>query len=280
MTAETPTKEAQESMKSRLLPKLNFSNVIAMIALFVALGGAAVAAGLPKRSVGPNQLKRGAVTAAAIRKAAVTGGKLAPKSVVAGKLGPNAVLPGNIGNGAITSAKLGAGSVIASTIKNNVVTTNKLNNGAVTTPKLAASAVTNPILANGSVTPNKLSNEFGPIVANLKAGQTLRGVFDLGDEGKLTRSATSFQFPLASSPTASILQPATNSTACPGLGSGGTTPQATAGQLCIYITSQSTEVESLVVDTGSINRLGFGLLAKFKATGDNFVQGQWAVTAP
>ena len=65
--------------------------MIATIALFVALGGAAVAAGLPKHSVGPRQLKRGAVTAAALRKAAVTSGKLAPKSVIAGKLGPNSV---------------------------------------------------------------------------------------------------------------------------------------------------------------------------------------------
>ena len=44
------------------VPKLNYSNVIATIALFVALGGAAVAAGLPKNSVGTKQLKRGAVT--------------------------------------------------------------------------------------------------------------------------------------------------------------------------------------------------------------------------
>ena len=39
-----------------------YSNVIASLALFVALGGAAVAAGLPKNSVGPKQIKRGAVT--------------------------------------------------------------------------------------------------------------------------------------------------------------------------------------------------------------------------
>lgn len=278
MTPEKQQKEAQDSMKSRL-PKLSYSNVIASIALFVALGGAAVAAGLPRNSVGTNQLKRGAVTPAKLRKAAVLSGKLAPKSVIAGKLGPNAVLPGNIGNGAITSAKLGAGSVIASTIKNSVVTTNKLNNGAVTTQKLANGSVTNPILANGSVTPAKLSEEFGPIVATLKSGQTLRGVFDLGDESKLTRSSVSFQFPLLNTPNANVLQPSTNSPACPGLGGGNVTPQATAGQLCVYITS-ATPASELSIDTGSNNRLGFGLLAKFAATGDNFVQGQWAVTAP
>ena len=41
--------------------------------------------------------------------------------------------------------------------------------------------MTTPIIANGSVTPAKLSKEFGPMLATLKSGQTLRGVFDLGD---------------------------------------------------------------------------------------------------
>ncbi len=275
-------------MSSRLRPHLTYSNAIATIALFVALGGAAVAAGLPKGSVGPRQLKRGAVTTKALRRAAVRSGKLAPKSVIAGKLGPGAVLAGNLANGAVTTAKIANGAVIARSIKNSVVTTNKLNSNAVTTQKLADGSVTNPILANGSVTPGKLSDEFGPIVATLKSGQTLRGVFDVGGsvktgalEAASFRSSQTFQFPLLNTPTANVLQPGATSTACPGLGGGNVTPQAAAGQLCIYITAQSTEIESLAVDTGSNNRLGFGLLAKFKkAEDDNFVQGQWAVTAP
>jgi hypothetical protein len=271
---------------SKLRPKLNYSNAIATIALFVALGGAAVAAGLPKHSVGPKQLKRGAVTTAALRKAAVTSGKLAPKSVVSGKLGPNSVGPGNIGNGAITSAKIGEGAVIASSIKNGVITSNKLGKGVVTGEKLAANAVGTTNLVNGSVTPAKLSFEIGGTVSTLKSGQTLRGVFDLGDESAFARSATSFQLPLLNTPaapSANVLAAGTNSAACPGTGGGGTTPQATAGQLCVYITSASTglnELESLAFDAGSVNRLGFGLLAKFKGTEDHFVQGVWAVTAP
>jgi hypothetical protein len=271
-------------MKSRL-PKLNYANVIATMALFVALSGVAVAAGLPKNSVGSKQLKRGAVTAAKIKKGAVTSGKLAQKAVTAGKLGPNAVLPGNIGNGAVTSAKIGAGAVIASSIKNGVITTNKLGSKVVTTDKLAANAVTNPILANGSVTPNKLSNEFGPIVATLKTGQTLRGVFDLGGTMKSAepasyRSSETFQFPLQATPAPNVMLPGTTSPACPGLGGGNTTPQATAGQLCVYVTSATPEA-TLTIDSASNNRLGFGLLAAFKkGETDNFVQGVWAVTAP
>jgi hypothetical protein len=270
-------------MNSRFLPKLSYSNVIATVALFVALGGAAVAAGLPRNSVGVNQLKRGAVTAAKLKKAAVTSGKLAPKSVIAGKLGPNAVLPGNIGNGAITSAKIGAGAVIATSIKNGVITSNKLTGKAVTTDKLAAGAVTNPILANGSVTPNKLSNEFGPIVANLKSGQTLRGSFAIGGAGEKLSVAIdgqSFQSPLANAPTVNVINPSTAvNAACAGLGSG-QTPAATGGNLCLYVTT-STNLKTLVVPPTSISRLGFGLEATATEDIKPFsAYGHWAVTAP
>jgi hypothetical protein len=270
-------------MSSKLRPRLNYSNVIATIALFIALGGAAVAAGLPKNSVGAKQLKRGAVTTAKIKRAAVTSGKLAPGSVIAGKLGPLAVTPGNIGNGAITSDKLATGSVTANAIKNGVVTTNKLANDAVTSGKLAPGAVGTGGLANGSVTLAKLNADVPPLLGTLKSGQTLRGVFDLGDEGKITHSGTSFQFPLQNPPAvadANVLLPGASTPACPGV-TGGSTPQATAGQLCLYITSASPEFESVAFDAGSVSRLGFGLVAKFKAEKvDNFVQGQWAVTAP
>jgi hypothetical protein len=265
-------------MKPRHLPKPTYANVIATIALFVALGGAAVAAGLPKGSVGPRQLKRGAVTAAKIRKAAVISGKLAPKSVIAGKLGPNAVLPGNIGNGAITSAKIGAGAVIASSIKNGVVTTNKLANEAVTAAKLG----------KGAVTPAKLSDDFGPLLGTLKSGQTLRGVFDLGSvaasAGDTTRAAVSYQFPLAGTPAVTVLMPGQTSANCGGLGSGGQTPQATGGNLCLYVT-EAVNLEAGAPGLAAENntRLGFGLVAKAKegGVGKSFqALGQWAVTAP
>jgi len=269
-------------MKSRL-PQLSYSNVIATIALFIALGGAAVAAGLPRNSVGANQLKRGAVTAAKLKKGAVTGGKLAPKSVVAGKLGPNSVLPGNIGNGAITSAKIGGGAVIASSIKNNVITTNKLNGKAVTTDKLATGAVTEPILANGSVTAAKLSKEFGALINPLRSGQTLQGSFAVGGAGKeltVAIDGQTFQFPLSKAPAINIISPATAVTAaCPGLGSG-QAPAATAGNLCLYVASP-TNLKTLTVPAASVNRFGFGLEATAEDKEKAFSAfGQWAVTAP
>lgn len=278
-------------MLTAVRQRLSYSNVIATMALFLALGGVAVAAGLPRNSVGPKQLKRGAVTAAKIRKQAVTSAKLASKSVTNGKLGPNSVGPGNIGNGAVTTAKLAKGSVIAETIKNSVVTTNKLNNEAVTTPKLGKEAVataklenesvTSAKLGKGSVTAAKLSDEIGPLLGTLKSGQTLRGVFDMGAESEVVRGASSFQFPLLKSPGISptdILKFGQTNANCPGVGSDEETPQAASGRLCVYIKFENG-LSALTLDT--VNRLGFGLAAIFTAANNNNeVSGMWAVTAP
>jgi hypothetical protein len=235
--------------------RLTYSNTMATIAVFLAFGGAALAAGLPRNSVGTKQLKRRAVTAA----------KLAPKSVVAGKLGPNSVGPGNIGNGAVTTAKLAQGSVIAVTIKNGVVTTNKLTSEAVTTAKLAKE----------SVTLTRLADEVAPLLGTLKSGQTLRGVFDVGGENT-ARGAVSYQFPLLNAPSVTVLKTDETSANCGGLGGGNQqTPAATAGNLCVYV---SEEVGTPTLSVENNTRLGFGL--KVEGAGEVAAYGQWAVTAP
>jgi hypothetical protein len=273
-------------MKQSLRPRLTYANVIASIALFVALSGVAVAAGLPKHSVGAKQLKNGAVTAAAIKKGAVTSGKLGPKSVVAGKLGPNAVGPGNIGNGAVGSDKILAGAVIASSIKNGVITTNKLTNNNVTTAKIAEANVTTAKLANGAVTAAKLAPEVLNTVQTLKSGQTLRGVFDIGGTDTeitpvLANGSLTFQQPLAAAPTVTVLKKGTTTANCPGLGGGNEqTPGATAGNLCVYLTAEGNLDPTAPLTAEFNTRLGLGLVAKSAAKGDFSAVGQWAVTAP
>jgi hypothetical protein len=289
----------------RFLPRLTYANVIASLALFIALGGAAVAAGLPKNSVGPKQLKRGAVTAHALRHNAVRAGKIAPRAVTAGKLGNRAVMPRNLGPGIISTSKIAAQAVNASRIKNNVVTTNKLNNKAVTAQKiadqgvatwnLADAAVTTAKLGANSVTYEKLAPEVLNNVQPLKSGQTLRGVFDVGGsvseaaakagESAVARDSISFQQALLNTPAVSIVPKGSPPSAqCPGLGGGATTPAAAPGWLCIYATSEvnleGTAPTALTVDT--VNRLGIGLAAKAKegSKGDFLVAGIWAVTAP
>jgi hypothetical protein len=61
----------------RLRPKLTYANVMATIAVFIALGSASYAAiKLPKNSVGTKQLKKNSVVTAKIKKEAVTAAKV------------------------------------------------------------------------------------------------------------------------------------------------------------------------------------------------------------
>jgi hypothetical protein len=261
---------------ARIRNKLSYSNVIASLALFVALGGVAVAAGLPKNSVGPKQLKKNAVTAAKIKKGAVNSAKIARGAVTAGKMAAGSVSSGSLKNGAVVSAKLAKNSVTNSAIANGVVGTNKLGNGVVTTPKLA----------DKSVTGAKLADEVGPLLGTLKSGQTLRGIIyisgsDPENKGVFASTAVSYQFPLLNAPATNIVDPNTATTAaCPGItGGNGQTPQATAGNLCVYITGKEN-ANTPVFGGSASNRLGFAIEAKSAGVGDFSVVGQWAVTAP
>src|SRR4029077_3984073 len=230
-----------------------------------------------------------------IAKQAVTSGKIAPKAVTAGKLGPNAVLPGNLGAGIIDASKIAASAVTAEKIKNNVITTNKITNAAVTSQKIAANGVGTSNLAEGAVTGAKIAKETigkeklaaGVLgnVETLKAGQTERGVFSLGGSKAAAAKASafgaiSFQQILAANPAVTMIVPKAGpfTTQCPGLGGGGTTPEAVGGAVCIYLTSEEN-IES-VAQVG--NRLGVTLTAKAKeaAEGDFVASGVWAVTAP
>ena len=284
----------------RFRPRLTYANVIASLALFVALGGSAVAAGLAKNSVGPNQLKKGAVGASKLAKQAVVSGKIAPKAVVAGKLGPNAVLPGNLGAGIIDASKISAGAVTAEKIKNNVITNNKITNGAVTSQKIVASgvgtnnlaekAVTTAKLNDGAVTAAKLAPEVLNNVNTLKTGQTLRGLFAVGggkDAGKYASafSSITFQQALVANPTATVVVPKAGpfTAQCPGLGAGGTTPSAAAGVVCLYLTAEQNLFGDLSEGFhATSNRLGVDIAAfgNEAASGDYHAEGVWAVTAP
>lgn len=73
-------------MTKRLLNHLSYANVMATIAVFIALGGASYAAiEIPKNSVGAKQLKNGAVTQAKLGK---TVKKSLAKAGVPGPAGP------------------------------------------------------------------------------------------------------------------------------------------------------------------------------------------------
>jgi hypothetical protein len=61
-------------MLAALRGRLTYANVMATVAVFVALGGSSYAAlSLPKKSVGTKQLKRNAISSSQVRNGAITG---------------------------------------------------------------------------------------------------------------------------------------------------------------------------------------------------------------
>lgn len=75
-------------MKARLRARLSFANVTSLLALFVALGGSAYAAGvLPAGSVGTAQLKKDAVTSAKVKDGTLKAADFASGQLKAGPRG-------------------------------------------------------------------------------------------------------------------------------------------------------------------------------------------------
>ena len=247
-------------MLERIRSKLSYANVMATIAVFVVMTGITVAiASVPRKSVGPKQLKNGAVRSKQLKNGAVGSKKIRKNAVNASKIRKGAVGRSELANGAVGRGK----------ISNRAVITKKLADGAVTRVKVADSAI--------------------PFLGTLRTGQELRGMFDLGGDVTDIRDGQTFQFPLTNPPSgpaanvidASVPSPAFTSN-CQGLSGGNQqTPLAAPGQLCVYITFPSANFSSLTIEPGALTRLGFGLLADFSAAvPGNQVVGQWAVTAP
>ncbi len=86
----------------RFQSKLTYGNVVATVALFIALGGVSFAATqFPRNSIGTRQLKNEAVSTAKTKDGAITGEKIADSSITTSKLA----------DGAVTGAKVNSSSL-------------------------------------------------------------------------------------------------------------------------------------------------------------------------
>jgi|tagenome__1003787_1003787.scaffolds.fasta_scaffold20815678_2 hypothetical protein len=122
-------------------------NAIALLALFLALGGTTYAAtALPNNSVGAKQLKANAVTNTKIKNGAVTGAKVADNSVKGADVLESSLgtVPSATNADAATNATNAINATNATTaqgVVDSAITTAKLADGAVTAAKLAAGGV-------------------------------------------------------------------------------------------------------------------------------------------
>jgi hypothetical protein len=100
---------------------------VALLALFVALGGSAWAVS----KVGTNQLKNNAVTTPKIRASAVNASRLANGAVTGPKIAPGAVGFDALADSAVQGSKIAPLAVGSGSLANGSVTATKLAEGAV-----------------------------------------------------------------------------------------------------------------------------------------------------
>jgi hypothetical protein len=141
-------------MISKLRGRVSSAHVIALAALFVALGGTAYAAA----TVGTSDIKDGAVTTNKIRNKAVTRQKIADAAVVTRTIKDNAVKTAKIADAAVTNTKIGPDAIDSSKVLDGSIGTTDLTDAAVTTGKLGDAAVDSTKLADASVGSSKLAS--------------------------------------------------------------------------------------------------------------------------
>jgi hypothetical protein len=122
--------------------RLSFANVISVIALFVALGGASYAAvTLPKNSVGAKQIKKNGVGAAEIKKNAVRASEIKSSAVAGGDVKDGGLTGFDIGDGSLSGLDIADGSVAAADLADNSVGSSKIADGSVGVGDLNPAAV-------------------------------------------------------------------------------------------------------------------------------------------
>ncbi len=116
--------------------KLSYANVMATIAVFVALGGSAYAVTqLPKNSVGTKQLKKSAVTTEKVKNGAITGQKIKLSTLGTVPSASSAATAGSAGTAGKASDSDALGGKPASTFAASTVVRSATVNGGLVTSK-------------------------------------------------------------------------------------------------------------------------------------------------
>jgi hypothetical protein len=172
-------------MRNLMRGRFTSAHAIALLALFVVLGGSAVAA--QQASVGTKSIKANAITTKKIKNGAITTNKIKNGAVTTPKIANVAVTNSQLADNAVTTSKLADGAVANSKLAENAVTSGKITNAAITNSKLADNAVTNSKLAENAVTTAKISNggvrapDLGPIVTVQNTVQIAAGAEGTAD---------------------------------------------------------------------------------------------------
>ncbi len=132
--------------------------LVALLALFIALGGPAQA----QRLINGKDIRKGSIGSAQIRDRSLRTSDLSRGAVRTLKDTPSGSIgAAELASGAITAGKLGAGAVGGAALADGTVATVDLADGAVTAGKLADGAVNGAKIADGTLTAADTARYWG-----------------------------------------------------------------------------------------------------------------------
>jgi hypothetical protein len=255
-------------MLGQIRSKLTYANVVATIAVFIALGGGAYAAtALRANSVGTAQLKNRAVTGRKIAKNAIDGSK--------------------VKNGSLTAADINLATLPKWASATNSDHAAKADSATTAANAAHADVSTRADRATAADSATNSANLGGAPAASYmqtvaKSGQVLTGQLSVkyvaNDPSGFTVTGGSYPVALPAGVATPTLVWTTSTTPdCPGQG------QAAAGTLCVY-EYNSTNVSSISYSgnfNGSNKRFGFSVdVFPTNTTLGGYLIATWAYKVP
>ena len=234
---------------------LTYANVVATMALFLALTGGVVFAA---SKIGSSDL--------------------AKRAVKTQNIAANAVKSPQIKNNAVNSGDIRDQNITGEDIADTTIETANLKDGAVKGGKVGDESVTGADLQDGTIGPNDLA---------VTSGQTMRGVIGgsfSGDAAPNTAYA-SFPIPIPAGLTNADISVngagfADEDAACVGSQAA---PTAPGGKVCVYVNSSinASAAEGVIIGNGATTRFGFRMTwTSTNPALPTTLDGTWAYTAP
>ena len=131
---------------SKIRRSLSFSNVVALMALFFALGGSAYAVAAGK--IDGTQIQAGSIPGNRLQAKAVGTNQIKPSSIGNAQLKGNAVATKQLQSGAVTGGKIKAGSIGASQIHSGSITGAQVKSGSLGATQINQTTLTGISAAN------------------------------------------------------------------------------------------------------------------------------------
>ncbi len=168
-------------MWQRVRRSLSFSNVVALVALFFALGGSVYAATggkisgtqIEAKSIPGNRIKPKSLTATQIKASTLSGAQIKAGSIAGAKIQQGSLTGKQVKTGSITGTQIQSGSLTGTQVKAGSLTGTQINGSTVTGVSAAAIGTVQYVTSTVPITPE--STTATATTANCPAGMKVLG---------------------------------------------------------------------------------------------------------